>query len=268
MMRARARAAQGEGHRHRTDRRAPSRCWPTQGYDAVARCRGRSVAPSSAWSRTRLSEKLLCKEFRAGETVFVDAAGDEIVFEHGPHDRAAGRAAGGARQLARIGSSERGRRLDVARRRTSARIQRVCAQPDRVAARHRHARHLRRGDVDDVGGGSVPVELGEREVLLGDEVSPACARAEGGDLPLRFVPSASTRPHLGGVEAVGVVGHAWPVMNAIWRRLADHPFRRRWLGTPRSRLPAKKRGLYANIDASARRRTSNPWLMDSRHGVV
>jgi ATP-dependent Clp protease ATP-binding subunit ClpC len=31
-----------------------------------------------------LSEKILHKEFRAGETVFVDAAGDEIVFEHGP----------------------------------------------------------------------------------------------------------------------------------------------------------------------------------------
>src|SRR5947208_1079684 len=31
-----------------------------------------------------LSEQILHKEFRAGETVFVDAAGDEIVFEHGP----------------------------------------------------------------------------------------------------------------------------------------------------------------------------------------
>ena len=31
-----------------------------------------------------LSEKILHKEFRAGETVFVDAADDEIVFEHGP----------------------------------------------------------------------------------------------------------------------------------------------------------------------------------------
>src|SRR6059036_3785221 len=31
-----------------------------------------------------LSEKLLHKEFRAGETVFVDRAGDEILFEHGP----------------------------------------------------------------------------------------------------------------------------------------------------------------------------------------
>jgi ATP-dependent Clp protease ATP-binding subunit ClpC len=31
-----------------------------------------------------LSEKILHKEFRAGETVFVDAAEDEIVFEHGP----------------------------------------------------------------------------------------------------------------------------------------------------------------------------------------
>src|SRR5438093_365068 len=31
-----------------------------------------------------LSEKILHKEFRAGETVFVDAAADEIVFEHGP----------------------------------------------------------------------------------------------------------------------------------------------------------------------------------------
>jgi ATP-dependent Clp protease ATP-binding subunit ClpC len=31
-----------------------------------------------------LSEKLLHKEFRAGETVFVDRAGDEIIFEHGP----------------------------------------------------------------------------------------------------------------------------------------------------------------------------------------
>jgi ATP-dependent Clp protease ATP-binding subunit ClpC len=31
-----------------------------------------------------LSEKILHKEFRAGETVFVDRAGDEIVFEHGP----------------------------------------------------------------------------------------------------------------------------------------------------------------------------------------
>jgi ATP-dependent Clp protease ATP-binding subunit ClpC len=31
-----------------------------------------------------LSEKILHKEFRAGETVFVDTAGDEIVFEHGP----------------------------------------------------------------------------------------------------------------------------------------------------------------------------------------
>jgi ATP-dependent Clp protease ATP-binding subunit ClpC len=31
-----------------------------------------------------LSEKILHKEFRAGETVFVDAAHDEIVFEHGP----------------------------------------------------------------------------------------------------------------------------------------------------------------------------------------
>ncbi len=31
-----------------------------------------------------LSDKILHKEFRAGETVFVDAAGDEIVFEHGP----------------------------------------------------------------------------------------------------------------------------------------------------------------------------------------
>jgi ATP-dependent Clp protease ATP-binding subunit ClpC len=29
-----------------------------------------------------LSEKLLYKEFRAGETVIVDAAGDEIVFDH------------------------------------------------------------------------------------------------------------------------------------------------------------------------------------------
>jgi ATP-dependent Clp protease ATP-binding subunit ClpC len=31
-----------------------------------------------------LSEKILHKEFRAGETVFVDVADDEIVFEHGP----------------------------------------------------------------------------------------------------------------------------------------------------------------------------------------
>jgi ATP-dependent Clp protease ATP-binding subunit ClpC len=31
-----------------------------------------------------LSEKLLHKEFRAGETVFVDRAGDEIIFDHGP----------------------------------------------------------------------------------------------------------------------------------------------------------------------------------------
>jgi len=31
-----------------------------------------------------LSEKILHKEFRAGETVFVDAADEEIVFEHGP----------------------------------------------------------------------------------------------------------------------------------------------------------------------------------------
>jgi ATP-dependent Clp protease ATP-binding subunit ClpC len=31
-----------------------------------------------------LSEQILHKEFRAGETVFVDRAGDEIVFEHGP----------------------------------------------------------------------------------------------------------------------------------------------------------------------------------------
>jgi ATP-dependent Clp protease ATP-binding subunit ClpC len=31
-----------------------------------------------------LSEKILHKEFRAGETVFVDRAGDEIIFEHGP----------------------------------------------------------------------------------------------------------------------------------------------------------------------------------------
>ncbi|HEX9299322.1 MAG TPA: ATP-dependent Clp protease ATP-binding subunit, partial [Actinomycetota bacterium] len=31
-----------------------------------------------------LSEQILHKEFRAGETVFVDAAADEIVFEHGP----------------------------------------------------------------------------------------------------------------------------------------------------------------------------------------
>jgi len=31
-----------------------------------------------------LSEKILHKEFRAGETVFVDRAGDEILFEHGP----------------------------------------------------------------------------------------------------------------------------------------------------------------------------------------
>jgi len=31
-----------------------------------------------------LSEQILHKEFRAGETVFVDTAGDEIVFEHGP----------------------------------------------------------------------------------------------------------------------------------------------------------------------------------------
>jgi ATP-dependent Clp protease ATP-binding subunit ClpC len=31
-----------------------------------------------------LSEKILHKEFRAGETVFVDATDDEIVFEHGP----------------------------------------------------------------------------------------------------------------------------------------------------------------------------------------
>ena len=41
---------------------------------------GRCAVRSSATSRTRSREKILWKEFHAGETIIVDAEGDEIVF--------------------------------------------------------------------------------------------------------------------------------------------------------------------------------------------
>ena len=41
---------------------------------------GRCAVRSSASSRTRSSEKILWKEFHAGDTIVVDAEGDEIVF--------------------------------------------------------------------------------------------------------------------------------------------------------------------------------------------
>ena len=53
-------------------------CWPTRATTrrwAPARCAG----PSSN-IEDPLSERILWKEFRAGETIIVDAEDDEIVF--------------------------------------------------------------------------------------------------------------------------------------------------------------------------------------------
>ena len=75
-------AAQVEGHRPGPDRRGEVAA-RRRGYDQAlgARPLRRTI---QRLVEDPLSEKLLHKEFRAGETVFVDAADDEIVFEHGP----------------------------------------------------------------------------------------------------------------------------------------------------------------------------------------
>ena len=70
-----AEAARGPGHRHRAhaggqDAASPTRA--TTPRSAPVRCAG----PSSASSRTPLSEQLLYKEFRAGEIIIVDAEPD------------------------------------------------------------------------------------------------------------------------------------------------------------------------------------------------
>ena len=72
-----------------------------------ARCGVRS----SAWSRIPLSEKILWKEFHAGDTIVVDAEGDEIVFR----TLAGGRAAAGRARRKRHDriSTQRSNRRDV-----------------------------------------------------------------------------------------------------------------------------------------------------------
>ena len=70
----------------------PSCCSPTKGYDPTlgARPLRRAI---QRMIEDPLSEKILWKEFHAGETIVVDALDDEIVFRADRGDRAsAGRA--------------------------------------------------------------------------------------------------------------------------------------------------------------------------------
>ena len=72
-------AARVAGPRLRAHARRPSCCSPKKGYDAAlgARPLRRAI---QRMVEDPLSEKILWKEFHAGDTIVVDAEGDEIVF--------------------------------------------------------------------------------------------------------------------------------------------------------------------------------------------
>ena len=68
--------ARGPGPRASSSPPAAKTAPGRQGLRPHARAPGRCAGPSSAWSRTPLSERLLYKEFRAGEIIVVDAEDD------------------------------------------------------------------------------------------------------------------------------------------------------------------------------------------------
>ena len=68
--------ARGPGPRHRAHRRRPRSCLAEQGLRPARSAPGRCAGPSSAMVEDPLSEKLLYKEFRAGEIIVVDAEDD------------------------------------------------------------------------------------------------------------------------------------------------------------------------------------------------
>ena len=122
--------AREPGPRPRAHRTRPSSSWPT-GATTPRSAPGRCAGPSSAWSRTPLSERLLYKEFRAGEIIIVDAEPDPESHD-GEQDRSCS---------ARSRASSR-RRVELAE----------AGPPSRVAPSHREqarpGRPVRfRGDV-------------------------------------------------------------------------------------------------------------------------
>ena len=70
-----ARPARGPGPRPRAHRRRPSSCWPSKGYDPTLGARPLRRAIQRL-VEDPLSERILWKEFRAGETIIVDAEGE------------------------------------------------------------------------------------------------------------------------------------------------------------------------------------------------
>ena len=79
LVQAGARAARVAGPRLRADARSQVRCSRKKGYDPAlgARPLRRAI---QRMVEDPLSEKILWKEFRAGDTIVIDAEGDEIVF--------------------------------------------------------------------------------------------------------------------------------------------------------------------------------------------
>ena len=97
MMKRVTRAAEGQGPGDRAHRRGQDAARAPQGYDQSlgARPLRRTI---QRLVEDPLSEKLLWKEFRAGQTIIVDVRDGEIVFENAVDDPAR-RAARRARRL-------------------------------------------------------------------------------------------------------------------------------------------------------------------------